>query len=459
MGISKKALFISLGVIGGASAIAGGGLLIVKLQDHGNTYEFPPAKPKEKVYKFNNKVYRASELAEFLISNNYKVDARSKNDFMDNVLGGSYWFFKDDSTYTSQAGGSPTRIADHSKIFTDSKGKVLINPIDTVTLSQYYNRDIRLFVNGEEYSYREFQGTPALPIADMFGPKLHLFKDEDVTNKETAPVELKETNDMVYSVADDQWYSSEELFVAHYPGFGLQTATLTDLNGFKDGDQIVIDGITYIVTDNGGALKAHNVANPSLELDLSTKHIRWNVPGTENYYSSVTTLLPETVVRKTTPSEVYDEFIEWSDAPSKVVQDIDVSDIIIDGIKYQGFEYIPQFDKPLNNWYKVGLVPDSSTLLDPAAKYYIGRFEGSDAVIKVGQTNLHTSQDEVAKANNLTPIDTKYIYMQGNGANIELIEALKPVSKTISFSSDEFSKEPVIYIDNQRVFVSLAETN
>lgn len=464
MGISKKALFISLGAVGGVAAIAGGGLLVVRLSDQGNTYGSETTTTKVKMYSFRNQSYTADQLADFLTFNDYKVDARSKNGFMNDSNGGIYSFFKDSGTYTRQPNNTPYKIMPNDFWLTDAKGTVFHDPMTKINSLSSFNPYLftittRIFVNGEEYSYREFDGSLTPPIGSQFAPQQHLFSNDDVEAGNASAVEFKETNEMIYNRLLKLWYSNDDKYVAaNLPNWSA--TSLNDLTGFKDNDEISIDLQTYIVNNNSAHLKT----DPNVLLDLSKTKVKWKDNSLNAYFTSAGGFLSgiPTQYLVTTPSELYSKMLE----EEKNSNNVDFRNIMIDGKKYLMFDYIPKFDKRLEfsdpiegpGWFKVSTPPDLSTKLNQLEYYVPNKLLDSGAQKKPGQKVLYKTKEEIVAAYNLVPIDSKFVYAIKNNSTFELIEELKDVSPSISFPSDESAPEPAIYIDNERVFVSVVET-
>lgn len=463
MAISRKFLFISLGAIGGVSAIAGVGLLAVKLSDRGNTYGTGNSNIKVKMYNLRNRFYTADQLADFLTFNDYKVDARSKNGFVNDNNGGIYSFFKDAGTYTNQPQNNPYRILPNDFWLTDDKGTIFHNPITTImSLSSFkpYSLTVttRIFVDGEEYSYREFDGGVTPSIGNQIAPQQHLFSDDDVEAGNASAIEFKETNEMIYNHLSNQWYSNDDKYVAaNLPNW--KATSLNDLNGFKDNDEITIDLQTYVVNNNSAYLKT----DQNVLLDLSKTKVKWEDDTPNVYFTSAGGFLSGVPAQylKATPSELYSKMLQEGNNSNNV----NFRKIVIDGKEYHMFDYIPELDKrfdykdPINGpgWFKVSTPPSLKTKLNQLEYYEPNKLLDDGANKKPGQQKFYKTKEEIVAFYNLLPIDSKFVYAIKNNSTFELVEELKDVSSSITFPTDESAPEPVIYIDNEKIFVSVAE--
>lgn len=467
MGISKKVLFISLGVTVVVAGAAGGiGLLAVKLSDKGNNYsnDYTTLQPPAKVYQYRGGKYSADELTKFLVLNNYLVDERSQNGLLtDGNNQSTYSFFKNESSYLALENPMKAqKITGSNFWFTNANGVVSGSPIDNHYDPSFFAPDglsgqasitaVRLYVDDKEYSYREYNGITTSMSANRYAPFLHLVKEADVIAKNPSPKYFVESNDMIFS--NHEWYSSEDTFAPKK--LNWTATTLNDLSSFQAGDEFSIDAKEYVVEEVNGNLIAHLKGDKNVELDLTSSNVKWIAPSAagsnlKEYWTSVDALNTHSSAfyRHVTPSEIYDEMIEKKNVT------IDLQNIVIDGIKYIGFDYRPALDEPVTpGWYWVGFPSEAKYLLDNNAKYYVCNMDGGDFKKKPAQYNLYTSEDKAIAANKLLPLDSKFIYVLGNASDYQLAGPLKNVTAVKMFPSDEQAQEPIIYIDNERVLVS-----
>lgn len=473
MKISKKALFITLGAVAGTGVVVGvGAIVAVKLIDHGNTY-YPDSvapKPKTKVYKWNNNEYTAAQLSQFLMDNNYLVDARSNNGLIKENLGDTYKFFKDESAYVGQKSVNVKKINSEREYVVTDAGRIYINiPKNTLKPSDFNPNNsgpivwtaIRIFVDGQEYSYREFDGDATAPIGNDIAPKLKLVKESDVTAKVNNPIPFTETSETILS--GDEFFSDDDKFATSK--LGWSSTTLTDFSKYSVGDEIGLDGDTWTIgNDNDGTGNYAYIVDHRTRFDLTKNIIKWeskldptdHVKG--HFYSSLKNFsLSPNIYRKITPSEVYAKMItDKSPSASTMDTKINLKDITIDGVKYQGYDYLPQLDKPIQEgWYKVSSKPDVSTLLEESVDYYSWDVADGDFYKGNHQYDMYTSHDKLIAANKLTYIDiNKYSYVESTSGS--LYAAVGPLKKMTSLNlpDDENSSDPIVYIDDERVWVS-----
>lgn len=474
MKISKKALFITLGAVAGTGVVIGvGAIVAVKLIDHGNTYpDYVAPEPKTKVYKWNNNEYTAAQLSQFLLDHDYKVDARSNNGLIKENLGDTYKFFKDESAYVGQKSPTVTKINSEREYVVTDAGRIYTNIPNASLKPSDFNPNnsgpvtwtaIRVFVDGQEYSYREFDGDATAPIGNAIAPKLKLVKESDVTAKNNNPIPFTETSETILS--GDKFFSDDDKFATSILNFS--STTLTNFDSYAVGDQIGLDGEIYTIdNDNDGKGNYAYIVDKRTRFDLTKNIIRWEStkPATTDpvikgyFHSTLKNLpLPQNIYRKITPSEVYEKMLT-DKTPSASARDVEINlkDITIDGVKYQGYDYLPQLDKSIQEgWYKVSSKPDASTLLDENTDYYSWQVADGDFQKGNHQFNLYTSHDKLIAANKLTYIDTnKYSYIESSQSS-SLDVAVGPLKNLTSLNlpNDEDSSDPIVWIDGERVWV------
>lgn len=293
MGKFNIRIIIGFGALVAAAAIVVPPALIINLGDKHK--KEPPKNPEfYNIYEYNfrgNK-FSASEFADFLVKNKYDIDNRTTDGSSYKMVDGRklvYDFYSNENTFIEDFDNRAKLLIGNEWLFDEKEKKAINNPIQEVWTYYHDSSDtFRIFIDGEEYSWREYDGDPTPTIGNKLKPKLVLIKETDITNKVHNPVPFVASDNMIY--ADGQFFTNIEAFRNSKLPLKLlnnnrQIQNISTI--FSNPNRLFkLDAKSYLILGNGQAIRIGITTDIPEIIDLDIKNLKY-VDNKNFFWSSI----------------------------------------------------------------------------------------------------------------------------------------------------------------------------